>query len=204
MPQKKLARPVLDLPFEEAVRFALSRHRLQARKGTEIPYMAHLLQVTGIVLEAGGTEEQAVAALLHDCLEDARREDVPMLRSAIRSRFGERVLDIVEALTDSEGEPKPPWKERKQRYLSHLGRERDPAVLLVACADKLHNASAIVRDLKTHGPDVWTRFEGKREGTLWYYAELVKAIHLEHDTPVLRDLAALVAELHELARHDPV
>ncbi|MDI3309273.1 MAG: HD domain-containing protein, partial [Acetobacteraceae bacterium] len=128
--------------LSEAASFALSIHAEQKRKGTDLPYISHLLSVAGLVLEHGGDEEQAMAGLLHDAIEDCGAEH----EAAIRDRFGERVARIVRACTDADTKPKPPWRVRKQAYLRHL-EQADTDVLLVSCCDKLHNARAILSDL---------------------------------------------------------
>jgi len=159
--------------FENALHYAAVAHGEQQRKGTQIPYTAHLLAVSASVLEAEGSEVQAIAALLHDAAEDCGGQ--PRLDD-IRLRFGDEVADIVEACSDSLSEnqaEKAPWKERKKRYLAHLA-EVDADVLLVSLADKLHNATAIVRDLRTVGKKVFRRFNTGRKGTIWYYRRLVK------------------------------
>lgn len=172
--------PVLSDRFGAALAFALECHREQARKGTKIPYMSHLLQVCGLVLEAGGDEDQAIAALLHDSIEDAPGGEAESVRSRIRARFGERVLELVEACTDTDVKPKPPWQKRKEDYLAHLPNVH-PDALLVSAADKLHNATSILHDLQRlhdlhEDPDkLWSRFAGEKDGTLWYYRELVNA-----------------------------
>ncbi len=133
--------------FESALSYAAVIHAHQQRKGTGIPYLAHLLAVTSIALEHGATEDEAIAALLHDAGEDAggrgRIED-------IRQRFGDAVADIVQGCTDTEVTPKPPWRKRKEDYIAHLA-DASPSTLLVSAADKLHNARAILSDLRVHG-----------------------------------------------------
>ncbi|MDP9331870.1 MAG: HD domain-containing protein [Actinomycetota bacterium] len=167
--------------FEDALRYALIAHGAHKRKGTKIPYIAHLLSVSALVLEAEGSEVQAIAALLHDAAEDCGGQ--PRLDD-VRHRFGDEVGDIVEACSDSLVESaaeKAPWSERKITYVEHLSQF--PAdVLLVSLADKLHNVTAILRDLRTFGDDVFLRFTvGRAEGALagrkateWYYTELIK------------------------------
>jgi (p)ppGpp synthase/HD superfamily hydrolase len=159
--------------FEDALHYALIAHGDQSRKSTKIPYIAHLLAVSALVLEAGGSEVQAIAALLHDAAEDCGGQ--PRLDD-IRHRFGAEVGDIVEACSDSLVEnpaEKAPWRERKEEYLEHL-RTVDEDVLLVSIADKLHNARAILEDLRTHGSSVWDRFNAGKDEQLWYYTELAK------------------------------
>lgn len=190
---------ILGEKFEEALLYAARHHREQPRKGTRIPYVAHLLQVAGLVLEAGGDEELAIAALLHDAIEDAPSGVAPRVRQEIRERFGERVLQVVEGLTDADTQPKPPWRKRKETYLEHLKREATPEVLLVSSADKLHNARAILRDLRELGPALWKRFAGGKEGTLWYYRALAEAYREAGGTPLSEDLESVVREIARLA-----
>lgn len=163
---------MLSHAFDEALAYALEHHRTQLRKGTDIPYVSHLLQVTGLVLEYGGGEDAAMAAALHDAIEDAAAGEAGRVRREIDERFGAHVLDVVDRLTDADVQPKPPWRPRKEAYLAHLADETDPDVLLVSCCDKLHNARQILSDYGTIGEDLWDRFAGGREGTLWYYRAL--------------------------------
>ena len=166
---------ILTDRFDRALLYATHVHGGQRRKGTSIPYVAHLLAVAATVLEYGGDEDLAIAALLHDSVEDqggkARLEDV-------RNRFGERVAQIVKACSDSladiaKGERKAHWQERKEAYLAHL-RTAEPDILRVSLADKVHNARAILRDLRNPevGDRIWSRFSQPREDTLWYYGSL--------------------------------
>jgi len=157
--------------FDEALVYAHQLHASQTRKGTTIPYIGHLLAVTAIVIENGGTEDEAIAALLHDAVEDAGGADT---RKDIRRRFGENVAGIVDGLTDTDQTPKPPWRKRKEDYLAHLSHAA-PSVLLVSLADKIHNAQSILRDVRNEGESVWQRFTGGQDGSLWYYRSLVEA-----------------------------
>jgi len=160
--------------FENALVFATRLHARQFRKGTDIPYISHLIGVAGLVLENDGGRDEAIAALLHDSVEDQGRDyrgGVAALRSEIRDRFGARVLEIVEACTDTDQDPKPPWRSRKESYIEHLS-VASASARLVSCADKLHNARAIVSDLRVIGDSLWGRFNGGRDGTLWYYRAL--------------------------------
>jgi len=189
---------ILGERFEQALAYAVRIHADQKRKGTDIPYAAHLLGVASIALEHGADEDQAIAALLHDAVEDqggaARLAD-------IRARFGERVAGIVADCTDAESEPKPPWRERKQAYLAAL--ERKPAdSLLVSLADKTHNASAILEDLRVHGEKLWERFTGGREGSLWYYRMLAEAFQRALPGPAADRLSRIVEEMHALSGPD--
>lgn len=160
--------PLLSDRFDAALAYASRIHRRQVRKGSGIPYVSHLLGVASIALESGADEDQAIAALLHDAVED---QGGPARLVDIREQFGERVARIVDHCTDADCKPKPPWRARKEAYLASLG-DKPADSLLVSMADKTHNAGAIVADLVEHGDAVWGRFTGGREGTLWYYAAL--------------------------------
>ena len=149
--------------FSTALEYAAKKHATQLRKGTKIPYVSHVMAAAGLVLEHGGGEDEAIAALLHDIPEDCGGR--PALND-IRRRFGSRVARIVEGCTDSFESPKPPWRARKEKYLRHL-RKASRAVRLVSAADKLHNARTILSDLRKHGNRVWERFIGGKEGQLW-------------------------------------
>jgi GTP pyrophosphokinase len=160
--------------FERALAFATRLHARQVRKETDIPYISHLIAVAGLVLEHGGNRDEAIAALLHDAIEDCPKDHPggrAQLRRDIEREFGPTVLAIVEGCTDAEADPKPPWRARKEAYLEHLPTA-PASVRLVSCADKLHNARAIVADLRVMGPALFERFTGRREGTLWYYRAL--------------------------------
>lgn len=185
--------------FNDAFLFAAEKHGRQTRKSTEVPYIAHLISVAAMVLEAGGDEDLAIAALLHDVVEDCGGK--PMLEE-VRQRFGDRVAHIVEGCTDAYTDPKPPWRERKQAYLQHL-KEADTDVRLVSAADKLHNAREILKDYREGGEQVWERFKGKREGTLWYYRALADELSRENNW-MIRELQGVVSELEDLAKsHEP-
>jgi GTP pyrophosphokinase len=183
--------------FSEALVLAASLHRGQRRKGGGAPYIAHLLAVAATVIEFGGTEDQAIAGLLHDAVED---QGGAATREVIRRMFGETVADIVDACTDTDVEPKPPWRERKEAFIDSLGAVPAPA-LLVILADKLHNAQSTLRDLRTSGDGVWTRFRGGRDGTLWYYRAIAGALRpVDAATAALgREYALVVAELEAAA-----
>jgi len=171
MPTQESDAPSLTLRFSEAVSFALRVHALQVRKGTAIPYICHPLAVASLVLEDGGDEEEAIAALLHDAVEDGGGR--PVLEE-IRHRFGDRVADIVWACSDTDQVPKPPWQERKRAYIRHV-REASADVRRVSCADKLHNARSILKDYREIGDELWSRFNATRDQTFWYYRKLVEA-----------------------------
>lgn len=177
--------------FDEALSYASRIHRAQRRKGTEIPYVSHLLAVASLTLEHGGDEDQAIAALLHDAAEDQGGAE---RLADIEARFGPGVAAIVADCTDAWTEPKPPWRARKEAYIAHLPGK--PArSLLVSLADKTHNGRAIVADLRCHGAALWGRFAGGEEGTLWYYESLAAAFAQALPCPLADELARAVAEM---------
>lgn len=181
----------LGARFERALLFATRKHAGQHRKGTTVPYVAHLLCVASLVLEAGGDEDLAIAALLHDVVEDCG--GAPMLKE-IRRRFGERVAHVVDGCTDTDVDPKPPWRQRKEDYIAHL-RTADADTRLVSAADKLHNVRSIVATYREIGDRVWERFHGKRDGTLWYYRTLLDEFQRKKSSPLIRELERAVIEL---------
>lgn len=162
---------MLTSRFEDALRYAYEVHAGQTRKGTSAPYIGHLLGVASIVLDDGGSEDEAIAGLLHDAPEDrggrSRLDD-------IRSRFGDQVARIVEDCTDSWDTPKAPWLERKKAYVEHA-RHLPATSLRVSAADKVHNAYAILRDLRNDGEKVWERFNAGADDVMAYYESLVRA-----------------------------
>jgi GTP pyrophosphokinase len=177
--------------FKEALALATDVHRGQSRKGTSVPYVSHVLGVCSLVLEDGGSEDEAIGALLHDAVEDGGGR--PML-DEIRRRFGERVAEIVWACSDTDETPKPPWKERKTRYIEHV-RQAGPDARRVSCADKLHNARSILRDYRALGERLWDRFTASGDETLWYYRELVAAFRQSDRSPLVAELERVVSEL---------
>jgi len=183
--------------FEKAVIYATRHHDHQERKGSKIPYISHLLSVTGIALEYGADEDEAIAALLHDAVEDAGARAVLEIREEIRMLFGDRVLEIVEGCTDTDISPKPPWRKRKEQYIAHLGKA-SASVRLVSSADKLQNAQCILKDYRMIGEALWSRFRGGREGTLWYYRSLVSAFREGPENPIAEELERVVAEIETL------
>ncbi len=193
-PQAPLAGP----RFREALGFAARLHERQLRKGTQIPYVAHLMAVASLALEHGADEETAIAALLHDAVEDQGGQAT---REKIRSIFGDRVAAIVDGCSDSDQKPKPPWRERKEQYIAHLP-QATPDVLLVSACDKLHNARCVLADYRVHGEATWSRFNGGRDGTLWYYRTLVDTFRTVGATvpaALLDELERVVTELERLA-----
>lgn len=199
IPSKQLPDPELTERFGRALNFACAMHRKQSRKGTTIPYASHLLGVAGLVLEHGGSEDEAIGALLHDLLEDQSGDDPEPLKQEIRREFGDAVLDIVLACSDSEtSNDKPEWKQRKQGYLDHL-KNKPYSAMLVSQADKLHNARAILKDYREQGEALWKRFKGGREGTLWYYRALVEAFRGRGNPGLFAELERVIVELEKLA-----
>ena len=174
--------------FQEAFILASMLHAQQKRKGTDIPYLSHLLGVTALVLEDGGDEDQAIAALLHDAVED--QGGLKTLED-IRQKFGHHVAEIADGCSDSYTQPKPPWKQRKAAYLARL-RQASPDIVRVSLADKLHNARSIHSDLQRHGKSTWRRFNGGREGTLWYYRSLVEIYEECSASPNVAELRRVV------------
>jgi len=188
--------PFLTSRFDLAFQFASGVHHQQARKGTRIPYIAHLMSVCALVLEAGGDEDQAIAALLHDGVED--QGGLPTL-DRIRQLFGTRVADAVVACSDStpnDPRNKLPWRERKEKYLEHL-RNANADALLIAAADKLHNARATLSDYRALGENVWARFNAPKADQLWFYGAMVETLR-ETDAPkaIVGDLGIVVDELN--------
>jgi (p)ppGpp synthase/HD superfamily hydrolase len=167
--------------YDRALGYAAALHREQVRKGTGVPYLSHLLSVSALVIEDGGSEDEAIAGLLHDAIEDGpefRSDGVAAIRREIREQFGEMVLSIVESCSDTDQLPKPPWRERKVRYLEHL-RTAGPAVRRVTAADKLHNARSTLADYRSLGESLWGRFNtrsGGSGGQLWFYDGVVTAL----------------------------
>ena len=184
-------RPPLTARFVEALEFALRAHGGQRRKGGDIPYVAHLLGVSSLVLEAGGDEDMAIAGLLHDTIEDT---DVTV--EELQAAFGQRVGSILEACSDSHEQPKPPWRQRKERYLAHLRSAETPTeVLVVSRADKLHNARAILFDYRVVGDALWSRFNEGPEQQLWYYRSLVEIFRERLPGPTTEELSRAVDQL---------
>src|SRR5438093_10892559 len=182
--------------FEEGLIYATQAHGDQMRKKTGIPYVAHILGVTAIALEYGANETEAIAALLHDTVEDCGGAE--RLRD-IREKFGDEVARIVDGCTDTYETPKPAWLKRKRAYIEHL-KESDSFTRLVSASDKLHNTRAILAELRRHGLEVFERFSGKLHGTLWYYRTLVTPFrrHGEH-ADLIDELNRVVSEIEKLS-----
>ncbi|HTU26043.1 MAG TPA: HD domain-containing protein [Pirellulales bacterium] len=180
--------------FAEALAWAATLHQSQHRKASPVPYVAHLLAVAALVLEHGGDEDEAIAALLHDAIEDQGGQPT---RQQIAARFGERVAAIVEGATETDLQPKPPWRERKEAHLASV-RTADRSVQLVVAADKLHNAHSLITDHARLGETLWTHFRGGKTGTLWYFRAAAEALPLA-PTELLARLNAAIAEMERLA-----
>jgi (p)ppGpp synthase/HD superfamily hydrolase len=185
---------ILSPRFDQALQYASELHRRQARKGTTIPYIAHLMSVTALVLEDGGSEDEAIAALLHDAVEDQGGQAT---LAEIRRRFGEQVAGWVAELSDADTLPKPPWRERKEQYIAHLA-QAGPVVLRISLADKLHNARSIRDDVRQEGEATWERFKGGQAGTLWYYRRLADFFQQRLASPRAAELERIVSELEAL------
>jgi (p)ppGpp synthase/HD superfamily hydrolase len=183
--------PKLGLRLQRAFRYAAEKHAGQTRKQTAVPYLSHLMAVASLVLEAGGDEDMAIAALLHDVVEDCG--GMPRLRE-VRGQFGARVAKIVEGCTDSFGEPKAEWVERKRDYLREL-KHADAETRLVSASDKLHNVRTILADYRRDGESIWERFTGRKEGTLWYYRALSDEYQRRGSNRNTRELEIAVAQL---------
>jgi (p)ppGpp synthase/HD superfamily hydrolase len=184
--------------FQEAFSYAATLHADQQRKASGEPYLAHLLAVAAIVMEYGGSEEEAIAALLHDAVED---QGGAATLTEIRRRFGPTVAEIVDGCSDTAERPKPPWRQRKEAYIARL-RGAPGSVRLVSAADKLHNASSIVREQRRQGEAVWRHFRGGRDGTLWYYRAVVETLRQTGSNPLVEELDRVVTELEQTVRQD--
>ena len=182
--------------FLRAFLFAAEKHAGQVRKASTTPYIAHLMGVSSLALEFGGDEDMAIAALLHDVVEDCG--GAPMLKE-VKRRFGSRVAKIVDGCTDSDRDPKPPWRERKETYIRHL-KSADADTKLVSAADKLHNVRSILSDYREVGESIWARFNGGREGTLWYYRALLKEFQRGKPNRLIREFELAVRELEARAK----
>jgi (p)ppGpp synthase/HD superfamily hydrolase len=185
--------------FLKAFLFAAEKHAGQVRKASTTPYIAHLMGVASLALEFGGDEDMSIAALLHDVVEDCGGA---AMRQEVKRRFGTRVAKIVDGCTDSDTFPKPPWRERKENYLRHLKRA-DADTRLVSAADKLNNVRSILSDYRVVGESIWERFNGRREGTLWYYRALLKEFQRGKPNRLVREFELAVRELEARAKAKP-
>jgi (p)ppGpp synthase/HD superfamily hydrolase len=186
--------PRLTPKFVEAMAYAAEKHATQTRKGNDTPYLGHLLSVAGFVIEADGTETEAIAALLHDAAEDQGGEAT---LAEIREKFGDEVAEIVGECSDTFETPKPPWRERKENYVNHLPEASDSA-LLVSLADKLHNARAILRDYREVGDQLWQRFSVQDPQLhLWYYRSLLEVYAQRVDNWMVDELREVIDALEQ-------
>lgn len=186
----------LSPKYLKALKYAYQFHHDQFRKGSRIPYFAHLLAVSGLVMEHGGDETESIAALLHDAVEDSGGLATLEI---IRQEFGDQVASIVEACSDSTTSPKPPWRKRKEGYLKKL-ETASSSVILVSQADKLHNLRSICTDYRRDGKQIWKYFRGGKDGSLWYYHQLVQIFRKHGSTPMLTEIQNLLDELEELIK----
>lgn len=184
--------PALTDRFADAVRLAAELHAGQVRKGTAVPYLAHLLAVAALVVEDGGDEDDAVAALLHDAVEDAGG---PATLRRIEDRFGARVAAVVAACSDTDEVPKPPWRQRKAAFVARIDGDVPPGTLRVVAADKLHNARSMLADLRREGPATLARFNAGPAEQRWYHGAVVDVLRRRRPGPLTDELATVVAEL---------
>jgi (p)ppGpp synthase/HD superfamily hydrolase len=191
---------MLSEKFIQAVSIANVFHKGHVRKGTQIPYISHLMAVASLVMEGGGSEDEIIAALLHDAVEDCGGE--PIL-DEIKKHFGQNVASIVDDLTETYENPKPPWKGRKEAYISHI-KEANPSVRLVSCADKLHNVRCILSDYRQEGETLWNRFSASKEETLWFYQSMANVLCASgRGLKIYADLDSAVKELGKIIKRLP-
>jgi len=179
----------------DAFTMAYDLHREQFRKGMDVPYITHLAAVASLVGDYGGNEDQFIAALLHDAVEDQGGDQT---LERIRDRFGTTVADYVSGCSDSNTVPRPAWQQRKEAFIQRIG-DAHPDLKLIVAADKLHNARTTTSDLYESGRKVWAKFNGGKDGSLWYYAEMVRALSHGWTHPILRELARTVDALQRKA-----
>lgn len=187
---------ILSPRFKQAICMAVKLHASQSRKGNNTPYIAHLMSVSALVLEAGGSEDEAIAALLHDAVED--QGGIKTLNK-IRRRFGANVAEIVDQCTDAYTLPKPPWRQRKEAYITHVA-QATPEARLVSLADKVHNARSILRDLQSDGNTIWQKFNGGKDGTLWYYRSLLDTFKILETNFLVQEFERVVVQIETLAQ----
>ena len=177
--------------FSRALVYATQLHADQRRKVSGAPYVSHLLRVAGIALGHGADEDEAIAALLHDAVEDQGGERT---REEIRRLFGDRVVQIVDGCTDTDQSPKPPWRQRKEAYLARL-KDASASVRLVSAADKLDNAGSILASYRLLGESLWEKFSGGRAGVLWYYRSVAETLKQAGTNPLVDELDRVVSEI---------
>ncbi|MDZ8258497.1 HD domain-containing protein [Nostoc sp. ChiQUE01b] len=182
-------KPKLTTRFEEALVYATQLHAQQVRRISGVPYVSHLLSVTALVIEDGGSEDEAIAALLHDAIED---QGGRITGEIIRQKFGDKVADIVESCTESDVVPQPSWKERKQKYLENIS-QGSPEVLRVALADKVHNARSNLIEWDLYGDKAWNKEQ--RQRTLWFYRSVIAVAQTLTDSRLVEELRRIVKQL---------
>lgn len=180
--------------FETALIYATRLHANQYRKVSNTPYISHLLSVAALVLEAGGTEEEAIAGLLHDSIEDQGGKQT---REEIRQLFGEQIVTIIDGCTECDTHPKPPWQERKNKYLENI-RQASPSIQKVSLADKLHNARSLLSDWQQHGDIIWQQFKAGKTSTLWFYQQLLQVYQANGSSAMVEEFAHIVHNLHQM------
>lgn len=186
---------LLSERFVKAVGLANDLHKGHLRKGTQIPYLSHLLAVASLVIESGGNEDETIAALLHDAVEDCGGAEA---MKQIREHFGENVAAIVDGCTETDQKPKPPWKPRKDQYIEQI-KTGSPSVRLVSCADKLHNVSSTLAEHRQVGEKIWEKFKVTKEETLWFYKAYLGALRdSEGNRPIFYELELAVYELEKV------
>ncbi len=191
MMMELIEKAILNDRFEQALILAHRLHQAQVRKGLKVPYISHLMSVAALVLEDGGDEDEAIAALLHDAVED---QGGAATRELIRSQFGDRVVAIVDGCTESDQQPKPPWRERKEAHLVKLVGA-STSVCRITLADKLHNVRSLLMDYQTMGEALWGKFGGGRSGTLWYYRQMVVVLEPQVSGILMQMLTESVQQL---------
>lgn len=187
--------PFLSNRFMDALNYSFQLHRDQVRKASGVPYYSHIMSTAALVIENGGDEDEAIAGLLHDAVED--QGGLPILLE-IKKLFGERVAAIVEGCSDAYEKPKPPWRSRKEEYLAKLSNTGKD-VRLVSLADKLHNARCLLELLRNEGENSWVKFNGGKEGTLWYYEALVDIFQNSDLNPMVEELVRVVNEIRNIS-----
>lgn len=192
----ELKQPPLGERFEEAFLLANRLHAEQKRKISGAPYMSHLLSVAALVLQDGGGEDEAIAALLHDAAEDQGGEETLAL---IKEKFGEKIAQIVEDCSDTFEIPKPPWKDRKEAHIARIKKVPPPSIRVIL-ADKLHNARALLRELRAQGDGVWDSFTGNKEGTLWYYRTLHNTLGEPNQGYLWTEFGRVLEQIEQLAK----
>jgi GTP pyrophosphokinase len=183
--------------FSQALVYAAELHADQKRKVSGAPYVAHLLRVAGIAIDYGADEDEAIAALLHDAVEDQGGDST---RQEIRRRFGDRVVEIIDGCTDTDQIPKPPWRRRKEAHLARL-RHASPSVRLVTASDKLDNARSVSSSYRRLGDSLWERFSGGRDGVLWYYRSVTEILKARDAGPIVEELDRVVSEIERSVVH---